>query len=133
MRFNLDKAMGIHETALYVRAKRSAIISSNLANSDTPDYKSRDIDFREVLKNAEARSSGGTMKTTNPKHIQPGGYDAASAELLYRQPYQPSVDGNTVDAQIEKAKFAENSMQYQTTLSFLTGKFKKLTSAIKGE
>ncbi|MDH3325583.1 MAG: flagellar basal body rod protein FlgB [Gammaproteobacteria bacterium] len=133
MRFNLDKAMGIHETALYVRAKRSAILSSNLANSDTPNFKARDLDFRQVLQNAEARSSGGSIRTTNAKHIQPGGYSAGSAELLYRQPFQASIDGNTVDAQIEKAKFAENSMQYQSSLSFLSGKIKALTSAIKGE
>ena len=118
MRFNLDKAMGIHETALYVRARRSATLSSNLANSDTPNYKARDIDFRQVLKNADARSSGGAIRTTNAK---------------YRQPFQTSIDGNTVDAQMEKAKFAENSMQYQSSLSFLTGKIKAITSAIKGE
>ena len=133
MRFNLDKAMGIHETALYVRARRSATLSSNLANSDTPNYKARDIDFRQVLQNANAQSSGGAMKTTNSKHIQPGGNSASSAELLYRQPFQASIDGNTVDAQIEKAKFAENSMQYQSSLSFLTGKIKALKSAITGE
>ena len=133
MRFNLDKAMGIHETALYVRAKRSAILSSNLANSDTPDYKAKDIDFKSVLRNASNRQSTGTMKTTNSKHIQPGGYDTKTAELLFRHPNQPSLDGNTVDAQIEKAKFAENAMQYQTSLSFLTGKFKGLTKALRGD
>jgi len=133
MRFNLDKAMGIHETAIYVRAKRSAVLSSNLANSDTPNYKARDIDFKEVLRNAAGMQTSGSLKTTNSKHIQPGGYDAKSAELLYRHPFQPSVDDNTVDAQIEKAKFAENAMQYQTSLSFLTGKIKGLTKALKGE
>lgn len=133
MRFNLDKAMGIHETALYVRAKRSAVLSSNLANSDTPDYKARDIDFKDVLRNAAGMQASGTMKMTNSKHIQPGGYDAKTAELLYRHPLQPSVDNNTVDAQMEKAKFAENAMQYQTTLSFLTGKIKGLTKALRGE
>jgi len=134
MRFNLDKAMGIHETALYVRAKRNAVISSNLANSDTPEYKARDIDFRSVLKNAAGVESQGSLKTTDAKHIQmTRGNDAKSAELLYRHPWQPSIDGNTVDAQIEKAKFAENAMQYQTTLSFLTGKFKGISKALKGD
>jgi len=125
--------MGIHETALYVRAKRSSVLSSNLANSDTPNYKARDIDFKEVLHNAAGMQTTGSLKTTNGKHIQPGGYDAKSAELLYRHPLQPSVDDNTVDAQMEKAKFAENAMQYQTSLNFLTGKIKGLTKALKGE
>jgi len=133
MRFNLDKAMGIHETALYVRAKRSSVLSSNLANSDTPDYKARDIDFKNVLRNAAGMQTTGNLKKTNAKHIQPGGFDAKSAELLYRHPLQPSLDGNTVDAQVEKAKFAENAMQYQTTLSFLTGRIKGLNKALRGE
>ncbi len=133
MRFNLDKAMGIHETALYARSKRSAVLSSNLANSDTPEYKARDIDFRSVLQNAAGMQLNNTLIRTNAKHIQPGGNNAKTAELLYRHPYQPSIDGNTVDAQIEKAKFAENAMQYQTTLNFLTGKFKGLKKALKGD
>jgi len=133
MRFNLDKAMGIYETALYVRAKRGSILASNLANSDTPNFKARDIDFKSVLRNAAGVSSSSSMTATNAKHIIPGGNSAQTADLLYRHPHQPAIDGNTVDAQIEKTKFAENAMQYQTSLSFLTGKIKNLTSAIKGE
>ena len=133
MRFNLDKAMGIHESALYVRAKRGSVLASNLANSDTPNYKARDIDFQSVLQNAAGATSASRLATTNRKHILPGGNSAETAELLYRHPHQAAIDGNTVDAQIEKTKFAENAMMYQTTLNFLTGKFKNLTSAIKGE
>lgn len=133
MRFSLDKAMGIHEEALYVRARRSSVLASNLANSDTPHYKARDIDFKQVLQTAANVSSTSNISKTNAKHIQPGGHNSATAELLYRHPYQPSIDGNTVDAQIEKAKFAENATQYQVTMQFLSGKFKALTSAIKGE
>ncbi|MDX1812762.1 MAG: flagellar basal body rod protein FlgB [Gammaproteobacteria bacterium] len=133
MRFSLDKAMGIHEEALYMRARRNSIIASNLANSDTPDYKARDIDFKQVLRNAANMQGSGQLNKTNAKHIQPGGRSTATAELLYRQPYQPSLDGNTVDAQMEKARFAENAVQYQTSLQFLTGRIKSLMSAIKGE
>ena len=132
MRFSLDKAMGLHEEALYVRAKRSSIIASNLANADTPNYQARDIDFKTILRNAAGASDGEQMKRTHGAHIQPGGASADSAELLYRNPMQPSIDGNTVDAEMEKTKFAENTMLYQTSLSFLTGKIKGLKSAIKG-
>jgi len=133
MRFSLDKAMGIHESALYVRARRSSVLASNLANSDTPNYKTRDIDFKSILQQAGGMSSGANIKATNAKHIIPGGNSAETAELLYRHPHQAAIDGNTVDAQIEKTKFAENSMMYQTSLNFLTGKIKALKSAIKGE
>lgn len=133
MRFNLDKAMGIHEEALYLRARRSSVLASNLANSDTPNYQARDIDFKQVLKAAANAESGGRINKTNARHMQSGGFSSSTAELLYRHPIQPSIDGNTVDAQIEKAKFAENAVQYQTSLQFLTGKIKSLMSAIKGE
>ncbi len=132
MRFDLDKAMGIHEQALYVRARRSSTISSNLANADTPNYKARDIDFRQVLGNIAGNEPAARMKTTHVRHMNPGGGSAENAELLYRHPYQPSIDGNTVDAQVEKAKFAENAVQYQASLGFLTGKMKGLKKAIKG-
>jgi len=132
MRFNLDKAMGIHEQALYVRARRNGIIASNLANADTPNYKARDIDFREALKHAAGMDNEGTMRTTHNGHIQPSGKGAADAEALYRHPHQASIDGNTVDAQMEKARFTENAVQYQTTLNFLSGRFKNLTEALKG-
>ncbi|MDH5300708.1 MAG: flagellar basal body rod protein FlgB [Gammaproteobacteria bacterium] len=132
MRFDLDKAMGIHEQALYVRARRNGIIASNLANADTPNYKARDIDFREALKQSAGKPGEGTMRTTHGNHIQPSGNGAASAEVLYRYPHQASIDGNTVDTQMEKARFAENAVQYQTTLGFLTGRFKGLNEALKG-
>jgi flagellar basal-body rod protein FlgB len=57
----------------------------------------------------------------------------SNPDRLYRIPNQPSLDGNTVDTQVEQAEFAENSIRYQSTLTFLSGKFQGLTRAIKGE
>ena len=131
MRFNLDKAMGVHEQALYVRARRVGIIASNLANADTPNYKARDIDFRQAMKQAKGGRSD-AMTVTHKGHIQAGGKGLSGAELMYRTPHQPSLDGNTVDAQMEKARYTENAVQYQTSLQFLTSRFKGLTKAIKG-
>ncbi len=133
MRFDLDKAMGIHEQALYVRARRSSVIASNLANADTPNYKARDIDFKTVLKNLAGDTGPGRMLNTQPGHIQPAGSSVDDAELLYRYPYQPSIDGNTVDSQLEKSEFTQNALRYQATLQFLGGKIKGLMKAIKGE
>ena len=133
MRFSLDKAMGVHEQALYVRSKRASIIASNLANADTPQYKSRDIDFKHIIRMAAGASEGEQLRMTHASHVQPGGSTAADAELLYRHPFQASIDGNTVDAQIEKTEFSENAVQYQATLEFLTGRFRGLKKAIKGE
>jgi len=133
MRFNLDKAMGIHEQAMYVRAKRTSILASNIANADTPNYKARDIDFKHILRQSINDQSADTMRTTHAKHFQVGSAGELANELLYRSPLQPSIDGNTVDSQIEKAQFSENAIQYQASMHFLGGKIKSLLAAIKGE
>lgn len=142
MRFDLDKVFGVHEQAVRIRSKRAEILASNLANADTPNYKARDIDFKQILQQATTdvttdvtnEATPGQMKTTHTKHLQADGFAAGlSSEMLYRNPMQPTVDGNTVDSQQEKAQFIQNAIQYQTSLSFLSGKIKSLMSAIKGE
>ena len=130
MAIGFDKALGDFPTHLSFFAKRSRLLAANIANADTPRFKARDIDFRSVL--AKAAGVEMALKTTHARHL--GGADAvASPDLLYRMPHQPSVDGNTVDTQVEQAEFAQNAVRYQSTLTFLNGKFKGLKLAIKGE
>ena len=57
---------------------------------------------------------------------------AANPDLKYRTPLAPALDGNTVDAQLEQAAFAENAVRYQATLTFLNSKFRGLMTAIMG-
>lgn len=132
MRFDLDKYVKLNEQAVYVRARRTEMLASNLANADTPDYKAKDLDFKGILRQVQGMGPASTLKTTQPGHIQPGGQNAKDAESLFRQPFQASIDGNTVDPQIEKAQFSENAVQYQASLDFLGGKLKGLLLAIKG-
>ena len=128
----LDNALGLHEAALKVRAQRMETLASNLANADTPNYKARDIDFQAVLRDANANTvSAATLKTTHAGHMQQGG--VMGAQLQYRNPMQPSIDGNTVDTQVEKSKFMENALQYQATLQFIDGRIKSLRKAIRGD
>ena len=131
MPISFDSALGIHQQALAVRARRAEHLASNIANADTPGYKARDIDFRQALSQAQA-VKGMTVARTHSQHISLDGA-SGNTQTLYRIPYQPSLDGNTVDAQIEKSEFADNALRYQASLSFLDGKFKGLIRAIKGE
>lgn len=134
MRFDLDQAFGISQSALLMRSKRAEIIASNLANADTPNYKARDIDFRKVLQDTLQESSPSKIAKTNPRHLSMGReVGGSNFELLYRDPIQPSIDGNTVDTQFEKAEFTQNAMQYQASLQFLGGRIKNLMTAIRGE
>jgi flagellar basal-body rod protein FlgB len=133
MALNLDTYLGVHADALKLQSKRMEVIADNLANADTPGYKSRDIDFRAAMASAGSPDAPVTLTTTN---AAPLGSDPASqldATLKYRVPLAPSLDGNTVDAQQEQAAFADNTVRYQATLSFLSSRFKSLMTAITGQ
>ncbi len=127
----MDNLFGIHETALKLRANRAELLAGNIANADTPNYKARDIDFKQTLQLAAAKSSD--LVTTNSRHIDSSGNSKSGAEIMYRIPSQPSLDGNTVDLQTERSAFLENSMMYQASLRFLNGKISGLYTAIRGE
>lgn len=131
MPISFDSALGIHAQALAVRSERAELLASNLANSDTPGYKARDIDFRAALAQVQGDNSG-RLHTTNKSHIALP-ENNAMFNTQYRVPAQASLDGNTVDPNIEKSAFAENAMRYQASLTFLDGKFKGLIAALKGE
>jgi flagellar basal-body rod protein FlgB len=134
MPVNLDTYLGVHAQALKLRSQRTEVLASNLANVDTPGYRARDIDFKSVLAATGSAGSSVQMAATQPGHIGAATVNGtATPELKYRTPLAPSLDGNTVDAQLEQAAFAENSVRYQATLSFLSGKFRSLMTAITGQ
>ncbi len=127
----LGDAFGIHEQALKVRSYRAELLASNMANADTPGFKARDIDFKQALGTATIQQP--RMKTTHQNHISNATSGLSPAHLRYRIPTQPSLDGNTVDMQIEKSAFAANTLEYQASLGFLNGKIKGLKKAIRGD
>lgn len=131
MSISFEKALGIHEQAVNVRVKRAEVLANNLVNSDTPGFKARDIDFKAALQGAMNPEQGLAMSKTNANHLGPG--SSEQMDMLYRNPSQPSIDGNTVDTQIEMANYMKNSMDYEASFQFLNSKFKGLTNAIRGE
>ncbi|MEK6749004.1 MAG: flagellar basal body rod protein FlgB [Pseudomonadota bacterium] len=133
MRFDLDKTFHLHEQSLYLGARRTALIASNLANVDTPHYKARDVDFFSVMRSVQRQDNAEQTTLTDARHMQPGGGSALEAEALYRHPYQANIDENTVEADVEKAKFAETAVHYQTTLTFLGDKIQGMLRALKGQ
>jgi flagellar basal-body rod protein FlgB len=139
MPLNLDQYIGVHAAALDVRARRGELIANNLANADTPGYQARDIDFRQAMARAAGDKTSGATLTTTMVATQAGHIGstasanaATNPDLKYRTPLAPALDGNTVDAQIEQASFAENDVRYQATLTFLNSKFRGLLTAIMG-
>jgi flagellar basal-body rod protein FlgB len=119
---SIDAYLGVHSHALQVYSQRGEVLANNLANADTPNYKAQDVDFRSVL------------ATTHGTHLNTQSASAATGGALkYRVPLAPSLDGNTVDPQLEQAAFAENTVRYQAALTFLSDKFKTLMTAITGQ
>lgn len=135
MALPLDNYLGIHPQALKLSAQRSEVLAANLANADTPNYKAQDIDFKTALANSGSQQSSSLALTaTRTSHIPLNQSAAAlNAQLKYRVPNAPSLDGNTVDAQMEQANFAQNAVRYQTSLTFINTKFRNLMTAITGQ
>jgi flagellar basal-body rod protein FlgB len=132
MSISFESALGIHESALRVRGQRAGILANNLANIDTPNYKARDLDFKAILNQATSESNF-NMQATNDRHITLGDAFGEDSDLLYRTPQQPSIDGNTVEDQIEHAEYMKNTLAFQASFQFLNGKFQGLRTAIRGD
>ncbi len=130
MALTFNQALGIHPQALSLRGRRAEVLAANVANADTPNYKARDLDFQTVL--AGAKSDQLSLTRTSDCHLAAPG-PSENPELKYRVPSHPSVDGNSVEPDRERAEFAHNAVNYQSSLTFLGGRFRSLLTAIKGE
>lgn len=111
---------GIQGAAMQLQRQRLELIAGNLANADTPGFQARDLDFRSLLQ---------TLQQEGASALPTG----MAAEPLYRQPMQPSSDGNTVETQIEQAQFADAALRYQASLNFLDGRIKSMLTALTGQ
>jgi len=135
MAISFRNSVGLYESALKLRSARAEILAGNLANADTPGYQARDFNFADALKNQMNNSpAGDELRLTQPMHQ--GGLDGAGGgamDVQFRTPTQPSLDGNTVEEQVEHAEFMQNSLEYQTSFTLLNSRFRGLMSAIKGE
>lgn len=123
-----------YKTALDLRQQRQEVLAANIANADTPNYKARDFDFSQAMNKAmsDQKTLPNTqLSLTSSKHIPGAAKGAPSAELLYRQPLQPSLDGNTVDMDTERMAFADNTMHYQSNLNVLSQRIKTLMAALQ--
>jgi flagellar basal-body rod protein FlgB len=151
----LDAEFQFGKQALDLRAYRQEVLTSNIANADTPNYKARDIDFASTLTSALARNGMSPMVSTSQLAMaapsegvaagaggvvlatdaggQIAGQESSSEQsttLMYRNVAQPSLDNNTVDLDTERLNFADNSLHYEAALGGLTGQIKAMLAAI---
>ena len=123
----LDELLNFNHQALNLRAYRQQVLTSNIANGDTPGYKARDIDFKSALAAATAQPTASDPSATASQKNA-----AADPELLFRNVMQPSIDGNTVDMDVERAQFAENTVHYESNIAALTHHIRMMLAAIQG-
>ncbi len=135
----LDAALSFHQNALRVRGQRQELIAANIANADTPNYKARDLDFSAAMKNAVAGVSKEAFKATktSEQHLDgvPSTFTSSSGapgEPLFRPIIQGSVDGNTVDMDVERNQFADNGIRYEASLTLINAQLKQMLAAIQG-
>ena len=131
----LDEVFRFHQEALNLRAQRQQVLASNIANADTPRFQARDIDFTTALNNAldaGAKNSGpAALAATSARHL-PGTGAPGTAPALYRVPQQASIDGNTVEMDVERAQFADNAVHFEADLTVINNQLKTLLAAIQG-
>lgn len=124
----------IHEVALGLRAYRQQLLASNIANADTPGYKAVDMDFQAALRIARTTMQGGPVKlsATAEGHLSiPAPTQYSTIPLKYHAPQQPSIDGNTVEMDVERAKFTENALMYQFSMDRVGGSYKEMAELLK--
>jgi len=126
----LDNALGVSPQVLAVRAQRTEVLSANIAHANTPGYKARDIDFTAAMRTAMDQQ--GSLRRTDSRHLPAAGA-GGEANLMYRVPAQPSLDGNTVESHREHAEFMDNAVRYEASLSFLNSRIRSLKTAIRGQ
>jgi flagellar basal-body rod protein FlgB len=124
----IDNALGVHAQALGLRSKRMEVLARNIANADTPHFKAKDIDFRSVLK----QSREDALNSTHNLHMKIAMEEDSSGEK-YRVPFNASFDGNTVEMNVEQAKFGQAAADYQATLNILENRLGGIRKALRGD
>ena len=124
----IDNALGVHAQALGLRSKRMEVLARNIANADTPHFKAKDVDFRSVLK----QSREDALNSTHNTHMKIAMEEDSGGEK-YRVPFNASFDGNTVEMNVEQAKFGQVAADYQTTLNILENRVSGIRRALRGD
>jgi flagellar basal-body rod protein FlgB len=133
----LDNELRFQQDAMSLRAERQQVLANNIANADTPNFRARDFDFStelsSALQNGGTHGGGMTLATTSDRHLHANTDSVSTRTLQYRVPDQPSLDGNTVDMDRERAQFTDNAVKYQASLTFLSSKLQSLKTAMQSE
>jgi flagellar basal-body rod protein FlgB len=137
MASGLDDLLNVQQSALRVRENRQELLASNIANADTPNYKARDVNFSEALKQVSHATQGQglraplAMTTTSAGHIKGKTPGPISGATQYRSDEQGSIDGNNVDIDNERMQFADNAVHYEASVTLVTAQIHNMLAVIQ--
>jgi flagellar basal-body rod protein FlgB len=126
---NTTAALG---AALNMRLLKHNVISSNIANAETPHYHAKKLDFEEALARALDIDGTRAMSTSHGDHFAVGGGSIAKVRAdIYENPEGAiNNDGNTVDLEREMSSLAENTIMYRAALQLINKKLAALRYAV---
>lgn len=116
------------ENGLNYSVARHKVIAQNIANVDVPNYKSKGIEFRQVLEGANKTLN---MNRTDTRHLDVTTSNSTS-KIFTKQNLQYHDNGNNVDIDQEMSDLAQNQIYYQALIERLNGNFSSLSNVIKG-
>lgn len=139
----LDSGLDFYRQVLAIRGYRQEVLSADIANASTPGFKAADVDFSAALKQAGgavAAAGGGPHRVwlvDDPRQMQPSGAGAAGGSpyagaVKYQTGSEVTLDGNSVDLDLEKAQAAANGLDYEAVATFTTQTLRMLSTAING-
>jgi flagellar basal-body rod protein FlgB len=120
----MDNGFNILERLIHLTNLRHGVISSNIANADTPDYKAKDLKFEQLL-NDELLE----LKTTCAHHIK--NIDLSLSEEVSTDSGQQWADRNDVQLDMEVAKMTENALLFQAALNMFSTKARMFKNALR--
>ncbi|HEX3881873.1 MAG TPA: flagellar basal body rod protein FlgB [Stellaceae bacterium] len=139
---SLDNGLEFYRQVLAVRGYRQEVLAADIANASTPGFKAVDVDFAQALQTA---TGGAGAPSTAPRAWlvseagqMPAGNTGASATaaaagaVKYQTGTQVSLDGNSVDLDLEKTTAAANAVDYEAVATFTSQALKLLSIAING-
>ena len=123
----VDSGFQVLERLMQMTRMRHGILASNIANSDTPGYRARDVNFKTELKGQSLK-----LQTTDSAHMAAPKAGAGVQQEILLRPREPWADGNNVEVDVEVARMTENSLLYEASVRLLSIKMKMFRNAITG-
>jgi flagellar basal-body rod protein FlgB len=129
--FAQDITLSAMEQYMTRLSKRQQVIASNLANIDTPGYRTKDISFHATIQDLLANQAV-PLRTTRPEHLPLSGlsFTPLEPEVLEVQNLPARGDLNNVDRDRELLRMSETTFGYSLMAQLLRGKFRTLASSI---